>query len=90
MILVNYRGKRTLISAFLALTGSALIIWTELFTGELTYYYYGAITLLIGIWVNGSFYFFYRQWIKPLIIQIQSLTDQPGRFKRRGNLYEEK
>ncbi len=66
MIVLNYRGKRTWYAAALVLFGSALIIRTELFTGDLKEYYYGAFALLLGVWLNASFLFFYRKWIAPL------------------------
>jgi len=68
MILFNYRGKRTWLAASLVIIGSMLIIRTELYTGELTEYYYGAIALLLGVWINASFLYFYRKWIKPLLV----------------------
>lgn len=66
MVVLNYRGKRTWYAAALVLIGSALIIRTELFTGNLSEYYYGAFLLLLGVWLNASFLFFYRKWIAPL------------------------
>lgn len=66
MILFNYRGKRTWFAASLVILGSLLIIRTELYTGELQEYYIGAFALLMGVWVNASFMFFYRKWMKPI------------------------
>lgn len=68
MVLLNYRGKRTWIAASLVILGSALIIRTELYTGELTEYYYGALMLLLGVWANGSFVYFYKKLIKPWLV----------------------
>lgn len=65
MILLNYRGKRTVFAAAMVLAGSFLIIRTELLTGDLTIYYYGVFMLLTGVWINASFYYFLRRWIKP-------------------------
>lgn len=61
----NYKGRRTLAAAALVLVGSYFIISSELWTGELAEYYWGAFFLLLGVWVNGSFYFFFRQWVLP-------------------------
>ncbi len=61
----NYKGRRTLGAAALVLLGSYFIISSELWTGELAEYYWGAFFLLLGVWVNGSFYFFFRQWVRP-------------------------
>lgn len=65
-ILINYRGRRTVFSALMVLAGSILIIRTEIFTGEVMEYYYGVGLLMIGVWVNASFYFFYYRFIKPI------------------------
>ena len=65
-ILINYRGKRTVFSAIMVIIGSILIIRTELYTGEIIEYYYGVFLLLIGVWVNASFYYFYYKFIKPV------------------------
>ncbi|MEM8909357.1 MAG: hypothetical protein AAGD05_16035, partial [Bacteroidota bacterium] len=45
MILMNYRGKRTIVAALLVLIGSSLIMLSELWTGEIKVYYYGAVLL---------------------------------------------
>ena len=62
----NYKGARTLLAAGLVLAGSYFIISSELWTGELAEYYWGAFFLLLGVWVNGSFYFFFRRWVRPV------------------------
>jgi len=67
MVLVNYRGKRTLFAAFFVLLGSGLIVMCELYTGEIEVYYYGVILLLFGVWLNASFFYFYRVWFLPLL-----------------------
>ena len=65
LLLWNYKGLRTIGAASLVLLGSYFIISSELWTGELAEYYGGAFFLLLGVWMNGSFYFFFRQWVKP-------------------------
>ena len=85
MILLNYRGSRTWLAAALVLTGSFLIIRSELLTGDLTLYYYGVIALLFGIWVNGSFYYFLDKWIRPAFKSISGLINRDSE-----NIYEEK
>lgn len=67
----NYKGGRTLGAAGLVLIGSYFIISSELWTGELKEYYWGAFFLLLGVWVNGSFLFFFRQWVKPVYALIR-------------------
>ncbi len=72
-ILLNYRGRRTVAAAFLVVSGSILIIRTELYTGEITAYYYGVFLLMIGVWVNASFYYFFYRFIKPVFSYLPSL-----------------
>ncbi len=68
-IILNYRGKRTWFAALLVVLGSLLIIQAELFTGELGEYYYGAAALLLGVWINGSFlYFFKKAFLSPRVL----------------------
>lgn len=66
MVLINYRGRRTLAAAGLILLGSALITRAELYTGQLQLYYGGVALLFAGIWANGSFLFFTRALQKML------------------------
>ncbi|MCB9350060.1 MAG: hypothetical protein H6573_21515 [Lewinellaceae bacterium] len=62
----NYKGPRTIGAVSLVLLGSYFIISSELRTGELAEYYWGAFFLLLGVWMNGSFYFFFRKWVRPV------------------------
>jgi hypothetical protein len=63
-LLWNYKGYRTLLAIALAFLGSALVLSSELYTGELGTYYAGAVLLLFGIWVNGSFRYVVAQFKK--------------------------
>ena len=65
-ILLNYKGKRTIYAAALVGTGSILMIACQFYTFNINHYYIGTFLLLFGVWVNASFRFFYRQWIRPL------------------------
>ena len=66
LILMNYKGKRTIAAAALAATGSLLMLASQFYTFDINHYYIGTFLLLFGVWVNASFRFFYRQWIKPI------------------------
>ena len=55
MVLLNYRGKRTIVAASLILFGSLFILRSELYTGDILGYYFGAAMLMLGVWVNASF-----------------------------------
>ena len=79
-ILMNYRGRRTLFSALMVLAGSILLIRTELFTGEVVEYYYGVGLLMIGVWVNASFYYFYYRFIKPAFSYFFSFQNNETRI----------
>jgi hypothetical protein len=74
MILLNYRGRRTWLAATLVLLGSALIIRTEWFTANLNDYYLGVFLLMMGIWLNGSFYYFFRKGKERLVAQTDTHT----------------
>lgn len=65
-ILMNYKGKRTLAAAALVGTGSLLMLASQFYTFDINHYYIGTFLLLFGVWVNASFRFFYREWIRPL------------------------
>jgi len=65
-ILMNYKGKRTIIAATLAALGCLAMLTSQFYTFDINHYYIGTFLLLFGVWVNASFRFFYRQWIKPL------------------------
>lgn len=71
MILFNFRGKRTWYAVGLVIVGSALIIRTELFTGALEEYYFGALALLLGVWLNGSFLYFYKSLTKFVAVKLE-------------------
>ncbi|MEZ4954140.1 MAG: hypothetical protein R2825_11240 [Saprospiraceae bacterium] len=62
LILWNYKGRRTIASAAMILTGSYFILDSELRTGDFENYYWGVGSLLFGVWVNGSFGYFYRKY----------------------------
>lgn len=70
-ILMNYKGKRTLIAAGLATLGSLLMLASQFYTFEINHYYLGTFLLLFGVWINASFRFFYRQWIKPILMNLK-------------------
>ena len=69
-IIMNYKGKRTIIAASLAALGSLLMLTSQFYTFDINHYYIGTFLLLFGVWVNASFRFFYRQWIKPLFSRL--------------------
>ncbi|MEM8887882.1 MAG: hypothetical protein AAGD28_07835 [Bacteroidota bacterium] len=73
-ILFNQRGKRTWYAAALVGLGIVLISISEMYTGEKAHYYAGAGILMLGVWVNASFLYFYHRYFKPLGMYV---------FKRR-------
>jgi len=60
-ILLNNRGKKTIISLMIVITGIGLIIASQLVLMDSLSYTIGAFILLFGIWFNGSFDYFYRR-----------------------------
>ena len=69
-VALNYKGKKTLLALAIILAGTGLIFWSELQSGALTQYQWGASLLILGVWLNGSFLYFMRK-VKNLI---QNLT----------------
>lgn len=67
LVLWNYKGFRTIVAALMVVIGSYFIIDSELRTGDYDYYYLGVFGLMCGVWVNGSFGYFYRRYLKPAI-----------------------
>ena len=65
-VLINRRGKRTWYASALVIAGIALIGLSELYTGEKLHYFLGAGILMLGVWINASFLYFYHQYLKPL------------------------
>lgn len=65
--LLNFRGIRTIIASLFILVGSGFIFSAELINGQLGYYHFGTLLLLLGIWLNGSFYYVFYRWIQPII-----------------------
>ena len=58
IILSNKRGRRTFISASIAIAGAILIILTQQTFLTFQFYNAGAIMLFFAIWLNGSMYSF--------------------------------
>lgn len=67
LIIFNYKGKRTIVAIILVTLGSLLMLVSQFYIFDITYYYLGTILLLFGVWVNASFRFFYHKWIRPYI-----------------------
>ena len=65
IVLWNFKGIRTWIAATLVLLGSYFILDSELRTGDFENYYWGVGCLLMGVWVNGSFGYFYKRFLRP-------------------------
>ncbi|RMG28392.1 MAG: hypothetical protein D6730_05585 [Bacteroidetes bacterium] len=58
-IFLNYRGRRSWYAAMLVVLGAALV-WVGKMNGGWLEHAYGAVLVLVGVWVNGSFYYVYR------------------------------
>ena len=65
-IVLNYRDKRTILAIAFVCAGSLLMLACQFYTFNMNHYYLGTFLLLFGVWVNASFKYFYRQWLKPL------------------------
>jgi hypothetical protein len=60
IVLYNYKGTRTIVAASLILFGSIIILYSELYSGQVSHYYFGCVFLVIGAWANGSLLFFVK------------------------------
>ena len=69
-MLINYKGKRTIVALIFALLGGAMILASQVYTFNINHYYLGVVFLLLGVWVNASFRFFYREYIIPFFDKI--------------------
>ena len=66
-VLMNKRGKRTWYAVALVGLGIGLIGLSELYTGEKLHYFLGSGILILGVWINASFLYFYHHYLKPLL-----------------------
>ena len=64
LVLFNFKGLRTILAATLVLSGSLLIVRSEIVTGSLSLYYIGSLLLMVGVWVNANFMYFYRRYFR--------------------------
>lgn len=78
---LRYRGTRTLYGLALAFMGGVMITYAELFSGSLSWYQTGAALLLLGVWVNGSFLFFWRKAVDWIGLSTQQETNLLTRFR---------
>lgn len=72
LILINYKGLCMLFVVSLVIIGCFLISYSELKIGEIVFYYGGILFFLFGVWVNGSFYYFFCKFIEKGIKIIYS------------------
>lgn len=72
-ILYNFKGKRSWTAAGIASGGIVLISLSQFYFMNELNYYLGVILLFFGIWYNGSFFYFHRQYIKPYLNYISKL-----------------
>lgn len=69
-ILINYKGKRTIAASILVLLGSSFILASQVYTFNVHHYYLGTSLLMVGVWINASFRFFYRKYITPFFSKL--------------------
>lgn len=79
-ILVNYKGKKTLVALTLSAVAILLIISSQFYFISSIQYYIGTCLLLFGIWYNGSFSHFYKKY--------KGRLSQPVYYITKNNLNE--
>ena len=58
-ILLNNKGRRTMISLAICSIAIGLLLLSQLVLMDSTVYALASLILLFGIWYNGSFFYFY-------------------------------
>ena len=73
LVIYNFKGTKSLIAIGMILAGSMAILLSKMnsFWFE-EIYYTGSVLLLWGVWMNGSFYYFYKKWFRT------ELRDHPA------------
>ena len=63
-IILNYKGTQTWWAVSFAILGSVIIGISQFITLSEHIYYLGAFVLFFGIWLNGSFTYFYNKFLQ--------------------------
>ena len=63
-ILLNNKGSRTLISVSIVSIGILLLAISQFVILSEPLYYLACLIMLLGIWYNGSFTFFYKKYLE--------------------------
>ncbi len=64
-VLINFKGRKTIMSASLILLASSMLVYTQLVEWNSLIYYLGCIVLFLGAWYNGSLLHFVRKYLSP-------------------------
>jgi len=71
-ILLNFKGKRTWIAAGITFFGMLLLTISQFYSISESLYYIAVAFLFFGIWYNGSFHYFYRNFFQHFFNKINS------------------
>ena len=63
-IAFNFKDNRTWTALAIAIIGITLVYLSQFIFISAIYYYLGVSLLFFGIWYNGSFFYFYRRYLK--------------------------
>lgn len=63
-IILNKKGRRTWIAAFIASLGIVLLTISQFYYLSQSIYYIACFALFFGIWFNGSFGYFYNKFFQ--------------------------
>ena len=72
-ILLNHKGTRTWIAAFIACIGIGLLTISQFVSLSESLYYLASFILFFGIWFNGSFTYFYNKFSNKKLKQSSQL-----------------
>lgn len=65
-LILNYKHKTTIVSMLIVCVGMVLMIMSQIYFMNNASYYLGAGLLFFGIWINGSFMYFYKKFSQSI------------------------
>lgn len=71
-VLLNRRGRRTTVATILVSIGITLLLLSQFILMSSSLYYLGAAIIFMGVWINGSFFYFWNRFTQ-FIDKISSL-----------------
>lgn len=64
-VLINFRGWRTWLALLISMSGIVVLNSSLYYCSGSPWYYTGVVLTFFGVWINGSLFYFIRQWAQP-------------------------